>query len=624
MNKRAFRVRKNSQSGQVMLFLVLGLGLFLIGSMALAIDLSHLWFRRQAAQTAADAACTAGAMDLLVDASTGSATQGNFTAGTAFDCHTSSTPAPCKYAALNGFNASIADGGTGIGNSVYVDFPASVSGVTTPPSLVAPTPFMRVKVTDNSPTFFAGLLRGLTSQSIRAYALCGVAQSAAPIPILVLDPQSPANATPKQAALNVQGTPTIAIFGGPQRSIQADSLAATSSCGQSNCTVNSPWGTATIDLSHGGPAGTGSDIGISGAPEAAPSGFNGGTTGHWIAPASPIADPFAQVCFPGQSPCTYTINGNSVPAVPGAPVPTSDINSTNTPGCTPNSATKMAAGNCNVPYKFHGCPDSAGCVLFQAGAYGTIDINGGSQTAIFDPGLYYMNGDLKLRSGSLARPGTGAAGTTADGITFYFVGSHTVAVTADSGSRVVDAFNTYKGPVDSSGTQYPGQVAYTLGIQCLSTSTVPSNLQGTPAGTGVNLQGNILLGPCTGYYGDPLGASEPTAASTPPGPGEQRGFLFFQDRSGTNVQPSWGGGGVFTLAGTMYFHSCNSSGTGTNCGSPSTYFNDIFSLGGNSGANTYVLGDIIADNLTLQGTATINMDLNPTNAFNILKASLYQ
>src|SRR6516164_1841296 len=100
------------ESGQALLFALLGLGIFLIGAMAFAIDLSNMWFRRQAAQTAADAACTAGAMDLLVDATNGKTNQGHFTAGstpTAFDCQATTpnsntppvtNPTPCVYAAL--------------------------------------------------------------------------------------------------------------------------------------------------------------------------------------------------------------------------------------------------------------------------------------------------------------------------------------------------------------------------------------------------------------------------------------------------------------------------------------------------------------------------------------------
>jgi hypothetical protein len=74
----------------------------------------------------------------------------------------------------------------------------------------------------------------------------------------------------------------------------------------------------------------------------------------------------------------------------------------------------------------------------------------------------------------------------------------------------------------------------------------------------------------------------------------------------------------------MYFHSCNSTGTGVGCGAPGTYYNDVFSLSGNSGSGTYVLGSIVTDNLTLGGTSGITMDLNPNATYNILKASLLQ
>ena len=122
------------------------------------------------------------------------------------------------------------------------------------------------------------------------------------------------------------------------------------------------------------------------------------------------------------------------------------------------------------------------------------------------------------------------------------------------------------------------------------------------------------MGSRTGYYGDPLGASDPN--------GIQRNFVFFQDRSATAVQPTWGGGGQFLLAGTMYFHSCNAAGTGIGCGATPTYFSDIFKMEGNSGSGTYVLGDIVVDNLTLGGTSGITMDLNPAQSSGILKAAL--
>jgi hypothetical protein len=179
---------------------------------------------------------------------------------------------------------------------------------------------------------------------------------------------------------------------------------------------------------------------------------------------------------------------------------------------------------------------------------------------------------------------------------FYFSGS--VSVVANSGSSCPAAFNTTSGS---------GSLAN--GVKCTGASQIPTNLPAT-------LTGNVLLAPCTGTYGDPLGAADPI--------GIQRGMLFFMDRSQTLNIANWGGGGSFLLAGTMYFHACNATGTGINCGSPTTYYTNTFSLQGNSGSSTYVLGDIVTDNLTLGGTSGITMDLNPNVAFNILKATLFR
>src|ERR1700730_16081692 len=97
------------ESGQAAVFLVLAMGLFLIGSMGFVVDGANLWFHRQSAQTAADAACTAGAMKMLSVAA--GATRPNWI-GTSFQCSgsTNGAPnngsAPCQYAAFNGYSSS--------------------------------------------------------------------------------------------------------------------------------------------------------------------------------------------------------------------------------------------------------------------------------------------------------------------------------------------------------------------------------------------------------------------------------------------------------------------------------------------------------------------------------------
>src|ERR1700750_3290963 len=98
--------RRNRESGQALVFIVLALALVLLGAGALSVDMSNLWFHRQAAQNAADSACTAGAMDLLVDAQGLQTGHQGLTAETAFNCSAGSTAAPCQYASKNDYNSN--------------------------------------------------------------------------------------------------------------------------------------------------------------------------------------------------------------------------------------------------------------------------------------------------------------------------------------------------------------------------------------------------------------------------------------------------------------------------------------------------------------------------------------
>ncbi len=559
------------QSGQAMLFVILILGIFLLGGLCLAFDLSNMWFHRQAAQTAADASCTAGAMDLLVAAQGGATGHQGFTPGTPFNCSSSgNSSAPvCQYASMNGYDSA----NTSPGNLVSVSFPGTVAGVSTPPAGIAPTPFIRVDVLEHVPTFFVGLLSGNRTADVRAFATCGLELATSPIPIVVLDPQNP-NVKPASSALDVQGTPAITIVGGPTKSIQVNS---------SDPAATNVGGSGTIDLSKGGPNGTGSDIGIYGGPAVAPSGFNGGTTGHWISPAAPINDPFAQLPAPAQPTNPggwHTFTPTALGAVTNN-VLCPDIQcSEYTPGYYPSG---LCVGK------------SAGCVC--VGSTNTC-------SAIFDPGIYYVNGDFTADSNSCLRPSGAPELDPANpygGVIIYVTGG-SINVNNNSGTKCATPFNT---------AGYAGTSTLQYGVKCTATSQInpPGLLPAT-------LTGNVMLAPCYGTYGDPLGVADPM--------GIQRGILLFQDRASLSANPSWGGGGSFLLAGTMYFHSCNAAGTGVNCGAAGTYYNDIFTLQGGSGSTTYVLGDIIADNIALGGNSAITMNLNPTKAFSILKATLLQ
>lgn len=573
------RTHRAKESGQAMALFVLIMGAFLLGALCFAFDLSNMWFHRQAAQTAADAACAAGAMDILVDDNTGATSQGGFTptAGTSYTCSTTPTDSVCKYAAKNGY----------VGSGVSVCFPTATSstcgvppGVTKPPSALAPYTFIRVDITDHVPTFFAGLINGGSrSKDIHAFSTCGVEEAAAPIPLIVLDPRSTDGAT-----LSTQGNPVLSIYGGPSQSIQVNSNAAAA--------VNIG-GSAEIDLHLGGPGNppTGSDLGVFGGPTTAPASpkFLPGTTGGWLSPSSPINDPFSQV----PAPSIPTAIGGYTTLLPGV-------------GECPNVAIKE-------------------CHVYTPGYYaGGIQVKGagGSNLALslFEPGIYYVLNGFTADSNSCIRPST-QTGDGSGGTMFYFADTNSVNVGSNSGTKctdnkgvpIVPLFNT------TSGT---GSIAY--GAKCTAASSIPGNLPAT-------LSGTVLLGPCQAptvtalctpncgtNYGDPQGTSDPL--------GEQRGFLFFQDRAkNASTNPQWQGGGQFLLSGTMYFHQCVTTGSdvGTGCSAASAY-HDIVTLGGNSGSGTYILGQIVADQLSLGGTSGLTMDLNPTTVYNILKASIFQ
>jgi hypothetical protein len=319
----------------------------------------------------------------------------------------------------------------------------------------------------------------------------------------------------------------------------------------------------------------------------APGGFKPGTTGHWMPNSAPIGDPFAQIPAPAQP---------SNPAVP-ADLALSPISCTSVP--------------CTVPNGTHGCPDTT-CAEYTPGYYGS-GINVKNTTAIFDPGIYYVLNGFSADANSCLRPST-AQGDGSGGTMFYFADTNSINVGANSGKKCpATAFNT------TSGSEF-----LPYGAKCTAASSIPSNL---PA----SLSGSVLLGPCQAptvtalctpncatNYGDPQGTSDPL--------GEQRGFLFFQNRAqNADTNPNWTGGGQFLLSGTMYFHQCVTSGSdiGVGCSTSSAY-NDSVLLGGNSGSGTYVLGQVVADKVRLGGTSGLTMDLNPSSVYSILKASLLQ
>jgi hypothetical protein len=560
---------------------VLTLVVFLLAFTGLATDYANFWFKRQAVQGAADATCQAAGMDLYLYAVGQQTANMHFVPGaTPILCSGSPTPAPCLIAKYNGFDGTLAS------NNVQMSFPTTVNN---PPSGGALSnvafPYVKVDITTQAPAYFSQIMTGKSTVAVHASATCGLAAPAGPVPIIVLHP------TMADAVLMNGAQNSIKVEGGPVRSIQVNS---------SNAQAVS---LATIDLSQAGPSNNGGDFAVFGGPSTASQ--SGGTVsfgtrpGSWIYPASPIADPYRDVPQPSTKP----------------PAGTTYV------GCYKGAGKCGTQSDCTADatlrgcYKINGCPNPLGCTEYTAGYYGPngIDVkgNGPDGTAIFDPGLYWIEGGLTLDSNSTARTST-AVGDGSGGNMFYFSGSPSGKCSGTAHSAICIVANSgSNGSVDAyylNGSPSPNGVP-SRALQCPGGGANPSGLPAT-------IGGNVLLGPCPGSNGISVTYGDPS--------GQYRGFIFWQDRSATG-SAQWQGGGASLVSGFMYFHQCNANGTGTEpCPAPPAAFNSTFNLGGNPGSASYALGSIVTDSIATNGTPDITLILSPYNSFPLLKVYLLQ
>ncbi len=156
--------RLPSDSGQVTVVVLLALGIFLLGAVGFGVDIANLWFHRQAAQTAADAACTGVVMDMLVQAEGAGSFYGSTAPQTVLP-----TPLPSHRAGMRRTTAMTAPGLTAgsPSNKVTLSYPGTVAGVTTPPNPPVAVPFLQVSVTDRVKVFFAAMLSGSMNHGCR-------------------------------------------------------------------------------------------------------------------------------------------------------------------------------------------------------------------------------------------------------------------------------------------------------------------------------------------------------------------------------------------------------------------------------------------------------------------------
>lgn len=170
------------ESGQALLLVIVGLSLFLLGTLGLAIDGAQLYAQRQMAQTAADAAAQAGIMSIFGGTNaTAPSPFATASPATSFTCTTTDGRTPCVYARLNGF------GGTS-NDTVTVTFPTTVAGAGL--SASAPVPAIAVSVQRRVQSGLIRMIGGAAFTTVRARATAGLAGGASTDCMFSLDPSS--------------------------------------------------------------------------------------------------------------------------------------------------------------------------------------------------------------------------------------------------------------------------------------------------------------------------------------------------------------------------------------------------------------------------------------------------
>jgi hypothetical protein len=388
---------RNREKGQSLLLVVLALGIFLLGSIGLAIDGAQLYAHREMAQAAADAAAQAGIFSIFGKTKT--------TTGASHTCSTTDTDIACTYARNNGFGGTTND-------TVVITYPSSpYNGVTGSPNYTYP--FEQVTITRTVSTTFMKMF-GTSSTTVKAIGGAGIVQTTSPVPILVLD-------TAGAPSFSLGGNTTVIICGGPQRSIQVNS---------SSSSALSVGGSAYVDLSKAGPAdpgncssGNGGDFGVVGGTAGFPTGWLTpvGSTEHYIQPSAPLNDPLASVSAPSKP------AGNAVVTTTGA-------------------GTTAGSGDCPVT-------ETKGCTIYNPGYYsGGIQVK--NTGGIFQPGIYYLdggfsnaaNGDIYMCSTTCVADTSGCCAN--NGVMIYLSSSAgAVNISANSTATLLgsSASSSYKG-----------------------------------------------------------------------------------------------------------------------------------------------------------------------------------
>ncbi len=553
---------KSRERGQAAVFLILCLGFFLIGGIGFVVDGGNVWFHRQTAQTAADAACTAGAMDMLSVAASANLPTSSW------------TNSANSYASLNGYKSSAVtitfpDTVTGVLPSSDCDYAANHS-VCAATDLVS-QPYMSVSVKDPVSTTFMRFV-GAGPVNVPARSTCGLTNVLSPVPVLVLNPNAPNGVDVNGVAITkiLKSSGQLSVFGA-LRNIQVNSTDG-----------NAVDFSVTPSLSNAFGDGNG-EFAIAGRESANDAGVDSSV--KWVNAAGVMSDPLAIIPpppTPGRDCSTGCVWYGAPPGTPGCPLNVScDLYQ---PGYYPPISPTPA-----YPIS---CPGSLGNQAAICVGRHLVD---GNQTglAVFEPGIYYLAEDFYAGPNSCVRSVTGAG--NGGGSIFYLSGLSVLNVTAASGALTSGAFDCATTPVSIDEAKCPN-----------GNLNLPTSVTG--------FTGNVLLAPCTGPYGDRTGAGD-------------RGILFFHDRDVQPAQPRWLESGPFALVGDIYLHYCNSKssppGTGSGADCAPDAFTETLTLGG-GGPNAYIVGGVVVDQLEIDPGAQVNIALDTSRRYYVLKASLLQ
>lgn len=353
-------MKSNHEKGQAILLVVVAMGIFLIGALGLAIDVSQLFAHQQMAQVAADAAAQAAMLSIF---------QG--------ETQAVATTVATSYARMNGFGS-----GSDTVTPIFTACSVGTNCAPVPPSGITEVDVTVTRKVGNS---FIRMVGGSAFTTISATGKAATLAVVAPIPMLIIHPTL-------SGALSINGNTRIVITGGASRSIQVNSSdpgAAFNEVGGGLIDLRCASGVIV-----GGVLQFGADMGVFGGPNltnltvahspcpvggpvtSPASGNDFGRQGLYRQPSSPIPDP---LCLSGD-PLTCNVAEPTVAEIASLPIRTAPF-------------TKVSGSFNDAGGKAPECQLS-GCDQYLPGFYPngiSIGSNpGATKTAIFQPGVYVM------------------------------------------------------------------------------------------------------------------------------------------------------------------------------------------------------------------------------------------